>query len=443
MIMKRIGKLKEHVLNHKLYWIFMIFLMHPNVYGQTEYLTKVLKEITSPNYAGRGYTHQGMDKAAEYLAMEYKNIGLKSYGENYFQEVQFPINVIHNAHLKLNGKQLIYGKDFILKPSSKSIQATNIQQFYTFSTRDYVESFKSKEKTIAFIAKDHEAQKGKHIILPPLTTKVDSIQNYYKQWANIYEKDNLTNRAIFRFTSDSLIASLSQRQANVTEFIIKSKYYSPKLKIEDFGVEAEFNPAFTFKNIIGYVEGENNDSTIVISGHYDHLGQVGASIFPGASDNGSGTAMVMELANYFAKHKPKYRIAFMLFGAEEAGIVGSYHYVNQPLFPLNEIKFLVNLDIMGAGEDGIQVVNGTKFTKEFNQMVQINKENQFLKEVKVRGESCNSDHCPFDKKGVPSIFIYTLGGKGNYHNIYDTYANLDLSHSEKVKNLLIKFINQL
>lgn len=443
LIMNKFDGNVSQVFKYKLYWILTVMLITPKVFGQESYFQQVLKEITSPKYAGRGYTNQGMDKAAQYLAAEYKKLGLKSYGEDYYQEVQFPVNVIHHAYLKLNGKQLKYGKDFILKPSSQPIKEHTIKEFYTFPTQAYIESFISKEKTIAFIEKDHSAQKGKHIILPPLTTKVDSIQQYYKQWANIYEKDELKNCAIFRFTSDSLIASVSQRQANVTEFIIKSKYYTPELKIEDFGVDAEFNPSFSFKNIIGYIEGENNDSTIIVSGHYDHLGQVGTSIFAGASDNGSGTAMVLELANYFVKHKPKYRIAFMLFGAEEAGIVGSYHYVNHPLFPLNEIKFLVNLDIMGAGEDGIQVVNGTKYKKEFEQMVQINKKNQFLKEIKVRGESCNSDHCPFDKNGIASFFIYTLGGKGNYHNIYDTYENLDLSNSEKVKNLLIRFIKQL
>ena len=184
-------------------------------------------------------------------------------------------------------------------------------------------------------------------------------------------------------------------------------------------------------------------SVVVVSAHYDHLGKVGSTIFPGASDNASGTAMMLSLMRYYSKNKPPYKMVFMAFAGEEAGILGADYYVNHPLFPLNKIKFLVNLDIMGAGDQGIQVVNGKVFQQQFNDLVNINTTNRYLKEVKIRGESCNSDHCPFYQKGVPSFFIYTLGGKGFYHDPNDTAENLDLHYSEKVFNLLQGFINTL
>lgn len=423
------------------YLYFCVFLVVTTIaFGQPKYYDQILKQLTSKKMAGRGYTHDGMEKASKYLAKEFEKNNLKSFNGSYLQEFEFPINIIHQTELTINGKKLVYGKDYIVKPSSKSVDYSENSNYYNFPVEDYIDSFQSLEKTKQFIIQDSKNQKGKHIILPALNTKVDSIKNYYKQWANIYEKDNNENRAIFRFTKDSLLSSLSQRQAGISEFIIKNKYYSEDLKINKYSIKSEFNPKFKFNNVIGYVDGDNNDSVVVITGHYDHLGRINKSYFPGASDNASGIAMVLELAKYYSKNKPKYRTVFMLFGAEEAGIVGSYKYVASPLFPLNNIKFLVNLDIMGAGDEGIQVVNGTKYKKEFNDLVEINLENNFLKQVKVRGESCNSDHCPFDQKGVPSFFIYTLGGKGNYHNIYDSYNNLDLSHVENVRNLLIKFV---
>lgn len=423
------------------YLYFCVFLVVTTIaFGQPKYYDQILKQLTSKKMAGRGYTYDGMEKASKYLAKEFEKNNLKSFNGSYLQEFEFPINIIHQTELTINGKKLVYGKDYIVKPSSKSVDYSENSNYYNFPVEDYIDSFQSLEKTKQFIIQDSKNQKGKHIILPALNTKVDSIKNYYKQWANIYEKDNNENRAIFRFTKDSLLSSLSQRQAGISEFIIKNKYYSEDLKINKYSIKSEFNPKFKFNNVIGYVDGDNNDSVVVITGHYDHLGRINKSYFPGASDNASGTAMVLELAKYYSKNKPKYRTVFMLFGAEEAGIVGSYKYVASPLFPLNNIKFLVNLDIMGAGDEGIQVVNGTKYKKEFNDLVEINLENNFLKQVKVRGESCNSDHCPFDQKGVPSFFIYTLGGKGNYHNIYDSYNNLDLSHVENVRDLLIKFV---
>lgn len=429
-------------MNFNRYFLFF-FVMSTFLNAQQNYFERTIKELTSDEYNGRGYTYEGMLKASQYLGKEFKKIGLRPIDETYFQEIEFPINVIEDAMLVINGQRLVYGKDFIVKPSSKSIQSSQNSRNYIFPVVDYVNSFQSKDKIKDFVIADYQNQIGKNIILPPIKNAADSIKSYYKQWANTYEKDENENRAIFRFVSDSLTASLSQRQANVTEFIIKEKYFSNNLSLDSFSVSATFNPQFKFNNVIGYLNGETNDSVIVLSAHYDHLGRVGNSIFPGASDNASGTAMLLDLAKYFSKHKPKYKMVFMLFGAEEAGIVGALNYVKNPMFPLEQIKFLVNLDIMGAGEDGIQVVNGTKFKSEFEKLVKINKESSLLKEIKIRGEACNSDHCPFYEKGVPSFFIYTLGGKGNYHNIYDTYDNLDLKYSPKVKQLLIQFINQL
>ena len=426
----------------KPYFLFLL-VISSFLNAQQNYFERTIKELTSDEYNGRGYTYDGMLKASLFLREEFQKIGLESFGESYFQEVEFPINVIEDATLVINGQSLVYGKDFMVKPSSKSIQSNQNLVNYIFPVVDYVNSFQSKGKIKNFVIKDYQNQMGKNVILPPIKNAADSIKTYYKQWANTYERDDNKNRAIFRFVSDSLIVSLSQRQANVTEFIIKDKYYDDNLSLDSFFVSANFNPQFKFNNVIGYLNGEINDSVIVLSAHYDHLGRVGNSIFPGASDNASGTAMLLDLAKYFSKNKPKYKMVFMLFGAEEAGIVGALNYVNNPMFPLEQIKFLVNLDIMGAGEDGIQVVNGTKFKPEFEKLVKINKESSLLKEIKIRGEACNSDHCPFYEKGVPSFFIYTLGGKGNYHNIYDTYNNLDLRYSPKVKQLLIQFINQL
>jgi len=395
---------------------FAIAIGNAQTFDQ-KYFKTILDSLTSNSFAGRGYVENGMTNAGIYLQNEFQKNGLKSFSSNYEQNFTFPINIIKDAKLKINGKELKYGIDFIVKPSSKSISKTNLP-FYIFDTKAYIESFQSKDKTRNFIVKDDESQKGKHIILPPLTTSIDSIQKYYKQWANIYEKDENQNRAIFRFTSDKLTSSLSQRQSSISEFIISDKFYSKNLKINDYSIDSELNNSFEANNIIGYIDGKNNDSVIVISAHYDHLGKVGQTIFPGASDNASGTAMMMTLMKYYSKHQPNYRTVFMAFAGEEAGILGADYYVNHP-------------------------VNGKVFKNQFEKLVELNQTNNYLKEVKTRGESCNSDHCPFYLKGVPSFFIYTLGGKGFYHDPNDTAESLDLSYTEKVYNLLKDFINKL
>ena len=123
------------------------------------------------------------------------------------------------------------------------------------------------------------------------------------------------------------------------------------------------------------------------------------------------------------------------------GLLGSKHFVENPLFPLENIKFLMNTDITGTGDDGITVVNGTVFKPEFERMVKLNEDQGLIKEVKIRGESCNSDHCPFYEKKVPSFFIYTRGGIKAYHDIYDRAETLPLTEFADLFTLISGFID--
>ncbi len=165
--------------------------------------------------------------------------------------------------------------------------------------------------------------------------------------------------------------------------------------------------------------------------------------FPGANDNASGTAMLLYLAKYYTTHKPKYNIVFMSFGAEEAGILGSKYYTEHPLFPLEKIKFLTNLDLAGTGDEGITVVNATLHKKEFKKLGKINLKKDYLEKVKLRGPAANSDHYWFTQKGVPAFFIYTLGGIKAYHDVFDKAETLPLTEFTDYSKLLIEFFGKL
>ncbi|MCX6294627.1 MAG: M20/M25/M40 family metallo-hydrolase, partial [Bacteroidetes bacterium] len=181
---------------------------------------------------------------------------------------------------------------------------------------------------------------------------------------------------------------------------------------------------------------------IVYTAHYDHLGQMGEEIFfPGANDNASGSAMLLNLARYYSmtEHKPKCSIAFIAFCGEEAGLLGSKYYTEHPVFPLKNIKFVLNMDIMGTGEDGITVVNGSVFKNEFDKLKEINTQNNFIKDVKIRGKAANSDHYCFSEKGVKAFFIYSMGGIKAYHDIYDRAETLPLNEFENLFKLITAF----
>ena len=162
--------------------------------------------------------------------------------------------------------------------------------------------------------------------------------------------------------------------------------------------------------------------------------------FPGANDNASGNGMLVALAKELSTKKLKYNIVFIAFAGEEIGLLGSKYMVEHPLFPLEKIKFLVNLDIMGSGEEGITVVNASLFPKEFKKLQKINARKELLEAIKPRGPAANSDHYFFTKAGVPSIFIYTMGPNKNYHDIADQYTALSFSAYDNIKKLVLLFL---
>ena len=141
------------------------------------------------------------------------------------------------------------------------------------------------------------------------------------------------------------------------------------------------------------------------------------------------------------KTKPKFTMVFLFFSAEEAGLLGSEYFTLHPLVELSRIKLMLNLDMVGSGDKGITVVNGSIFKKDFDILDSLNKVNHYLVKVNSRGEAKNSDHYYFYSHGVKSLFIYSMGEYSEYHNIYDRAESLDLNGFENLFKLITSFVN--
>lgn len=98
--------------------------------------------------------------------------------------------------------------------------------------------------------------------------------------------------------------------------------------------------------------------------------------------------------------------------------------------------------MVGTGVDGITVVNVTEFPEHFNLLKNLNTEKKYLKEIKKRGTARNSDHYYFYEKGVPAIFIYTLGGK-YYHDVFDTGESIPYTAFSNLFYLLTDFVKEI
>jgi Zn-dependent M28 family amino/carboxypeptidase len=135
-------------------------------------------------------------------------------------------------------------------------------------------------------------------------------------------------------------------------------------------------------------------------------------------------------------------MVFMAFSGEEAGLLGSSHFVKRQVFRPERIKFLTNIDIMGDASGGVTVVNATLFPKQFARLTAINDAKKYLPEIRSRGKAANSDHYHFSEIGVPAIFMYSIGGKGYYHDVFDRPAELSLYNVPGVAHLLIDFVEE-
>jgi len=229
---------------------------------------------------------------------------------------------------------------------------------------------------------------------------------------------------------------------------IKSDKIPNNAKTISLNIENKFIENYQTQNVVAVVKGSKNPNKyIVFIAHYDHLGMMGSrTYYPGANDNASGTAMVIDLARYYSlpQNKPECSIVFILASGEESGLNGSTYFANNPFFPLADIKLVVNFDMVGSGSDGITVVNGNVFPELVKKMQAINTKNNYLKDVGSRGESCNSDHCAFYKKDVQAIFIYTRGKElREYHTITDTSENFPFTAYNGLFNLFTDLVKEL
>lgn len=415
------------------------------------YARKIVDTLASPSMHGRGYVLKGDSIAADYIKNEFIRLGLIPIGEKFYQLFSFPVNTFPNEFglgFRGNDNYFENGTLVLINPNSSSIKNNRCKVLWfdslATSTKKNLKQFSKNDFSDKIIVIDSKGIKE----LNKLKLIEQAKRNPYKAKAIVvFNNKKLTwdvSQTIVSFPSYELLVPDSLNKVRHKQF-----------EYLHFNVESKFIPNYQSQNVLGYIKGtQYPDSFIVFTAHYDHLGMMGKSTyFPGANDNASGVAMLLNLAKHYSQQSLlpsgaeggglKYSVAFMAFGAEEVGLLGSKYYVEHPLFPLNKIKFLVNFDIVGTGDEGIKVVNATEHKEEFDALVKINSEQNLLPSVQPRGKAAISDHHFFEEAGVKTFFIYTLGGIKAYHDIYDRPETLPLTKFEELYKLIIEFTEGL
>ena len=363
------------------YCIFILSFLCSNLNAQdTIYARKIINELCGAKYKGRGYVGAGDKKAANFIQKQFKQIGLKKVEGSYVQKFQFPINTFpKTVEVKYNGKLLSAGIDYVINAGCKTIQATyfgNLTTAQSLNDSSYYDKYGYKQGSIII---DTFTKK----YMPEAFVTNQKIMGDFKK------------EIIIKLTNDKLTWTADYQVDNNCIITLKSSVFDRnKPGNFEISIKNKFFDRYTSQNILGMLEGtEKKDSFVFLTAHYDHLGMMGkTAMFPGANDNASGIAMMINLAKYFKANPPRYSIIFIAFGAEEVGLIGSKYYVEQPIVPLAKIEFLINIDLMGNGADGVMAVNGSLFKSQFDVLSKINSQNNYLPSVKLRGKAANSDH---------------------------------------------------
>lgn len=218
-------------------------------------------------------------------------------------------------------------------------------------------------------------------------------------------------------------------------------------------------PVVTTQNVVGFIEGNDpilKNEFIVLGAHYDHLGMGGPSsrkpdtlgIHPGADDNASGTAALLEIGERLAVNRKdlKRSVILIAFGAEEQGLIGSKYFVENPVVPLSSIKFMINMDMVGRLNAEKQLFMGGAASFEGGmELMKSLGTGSGLNPVVNPYDVGGSDHVPFYKKNI-SVLGFHTGGHPQYHMPEDVFSLINVPGEKLVcdyiYNTMIRIANR-
>ena len=460
----------------------------------TRYLDDV-KALTAPTMEGRGDGTKGLTLAARMLEKRYRQLGLKPAGSNsYFQ----PFTLITGAKLRSSRnrfavddaaqkRELKLNQDFVpfSFSSSDSVTAPVVFVGYgatadEFGYDDYA-GVDVKDKIVValryepagFADKAGNAGLTRHA---QLITKAINARNHgakalvlvngklgdgeedlLTRFGSVSGPEN-TGIVLVQVKNDaadgwckSAGKSLADVQGQINHSTKPQSFAFPDTLHMTIHVDIETTRA-TVNNVLAYLPGKT-DEYVIVGAHYDHLGrgnydslapsQIG-QIHPGADDNASGTAGVLELARMFAPMKGELQrgILFMSFAGEELGLLGSAYWVQHPTLPLDKAVAMLNMDMIGRIKDEKVYIGGVGTGSTLKPVIEHAAAKQNFKVEYSAGGYSASDHTSFVAKHIPVLFFFS-GLHSDYHKPSDTWDKINAASAARLVDVVEDAAQQL
>jgi hypothetical protein len=435
-----------------------------------------ISHLASTEMEGRKSGVSSGYRAEEWLAREYRKLGLKPAGENgtYFQKFRFPMH-----HFETTGKLALidrddaervytYGDDYYFFPVSGGghIRAEVVFIGYGISSPekglDEYESVDVEGKIVLCLSgapggdtekwrpeyydytkADAALARGAAGLL--LYDPADSGENLprYRIWSfnlSRYKRGLLFARIGPKVVEELISGSgkrIEQWKAAV-DSDMEPRHFATGKRLEiqaDVLVDTEREAA----NVIGMIPGSDphlKEEVVIISGHLDGGGKdPDGVVYHGANDNASGIGVFLEIARVMVANRaaPRRTMLFIGWGAEEQGGWGSRHFITYPLIPLDRIQSVFVLDVVGRGDGEFYLFGAGHFTDQF-EAIKKEIDPDLLIGFKAR-EDAGSDQYYFQQKEIPSYFAHNIREDSISHTPEDRTDALDPKVLEKVGRL--------
>jgi Zn-dependent M28 family amino/carboxypeptidase len=445
-----------------------------------------IKSLAAPEMEGRGAGTKGLTRAEHLIEKRYKELGLQPAGVNGYAQ---PFTVVTGARLKSDNHFVVeaasktdlkINQDFVPFSFSASGQVAAPLVFAGYGATadefhydDYA-GLDVKDKIVVVLRYEPSgfAEKSGHHGLTQhsqLITKAINARNHGAKAVVLLngklgdgEEDLLTRFGsvsgpenigvvmvqVKNAVAESWFQSVGKFGKDVQEQINSAtkpaSFAFPETLHLSLNIDIETTRA-TVNNVLAWLPGQT-DEYIIVGAHYDHLGrgnfdslapsQIG-QIHPGADDNASGTAGVLELARLLAPQhgQLKRSILFMDFAGEELGLLGSAAWVKDPTRPLAKAVAMLNMDMIGRIKDDKVYIGGVGTGSTFKSVLeQAQKETPFKIEYSAGGYS-SSDHTSFVTKKIPVLFFFS-GLHSDYHKPSDTWDKINAPSAARLLDMV-------
>ena len=446
--------------------------------------------LASDDLKGRGNGSPELERAADYIAAQFRSYGLQTAGENgtYFQKFDITIGADFGSKntLQVSGVSKEKDKDFGTMPvsSSGSYDGPVVFAGYGMTSEslkwdDYAGIDVKGKAVLVFRHDPEETNPAGRFAKDPAapSTFINKVRNARVHGAKailfITDPNNHPGETdtVGKATSDlefrdmSILAMHVTRDSVMSLFTRSGRNMAEVQQAIDQGqkpqsfeftnskvrVSADIKPIRkTVRNVLASVRGSDprlRNEWIVIGGHYDHLGlgdpknpmsqaDMG-KIHHGADDNASGTAGVLELARLIARNKQAFKrsVLLMTFAGEELGLFGSSHFVNDSTVPLPSIAAMINMDMIGRLSNRPLNVMGTGTSPDFPAWIAEANKEVGLNLALSNGGHEGSDHLSFNGKRIPTLFFFS-GLHSEYHRPTDTAEKIDAKGAIQVLSLV-------